>query len=225
MVEPVFTQRLIVLGRNSKVWASLNKSPLLANIPIVAIGHAELPHFAFRSGDKVWVFSYSHSVNENRLLLETLARQQNISITYISSASTNVTTITRCYNYPTVKQQAQEDAVRLCAARIINIGWFYSNVTELPAGRTAATSVDELALTMQSPNNATTGHIVNLFSLVDRPFESQLEKVLYQLYGILLKGSGRYPCLLRPVDLILRMVGMRWYGYLYLSNSLWFTTI
>lgn len=224
MTEQIPAQRLIVLGRNSKVWASLKKSPLLADIPIVTIGHAELSDFTFSPGDKVWVLSYSRSVNENRLLLEILARQQDISVIYISSASTNVTEHTRCYNYPTVKRQAQEDAVRLCAARIVNIGWFYADAAELPAGCTAATSVDALAMAMRSAD-AVPSQIVNLFHMVDRPFGSQFEKTLYLLYGVLLKGSGRYPCLLRPVDLLLRMLGMRWYGYLYLSNGLWFTTI
>jgi len=224
MTEHPPPQRVVVLGRNSKVWRALKESPLLVGIPIVAIGHAELQNFAFRPGDKVWVFSYSRSVNENRVMLEILARQQDISVIYISSASTNVTSLTRCYNYPTVKQLAREDAVRLCTARIVNIGWFYADTTELPAGLTAATSVDALAMAMRSADGVPS-MIVNLFHMVDRPFRSQLEKALYRLYGVLLKGCGSYPCLLRPVDLLLRIVGMRWYGYLYLSNRLWFTTI
>lgn len=215
-------RRLVVLGRNSKVWSALAGSTLLADVPLVALGHAELDDFGFQPGDHVWVFSYSRSADENRALLQILGQQQGIRVTYVSSASTNVTTLTRCYNYPAVKQQASEDAARLCAARVINIGWFYTDVAQLPAGRTAATSVHELAAAMLDDPKEVPG---NLFRMVDRPFSGVPEHAMYRLYGVLLKASGRFPCALRPLDLVLRMVGMRWYGYLYLSNRLWSTTI
>ncbi|NUU03203.1 hypothetical protein [Herbaspirillum robiniae] len=222
MSEQRHTQRLVILGRNSKVWMALKEFPTLAGIPVVAIGHAELKGFDFLPGDNVWVLSYSRSADENRALLEILALQPNINVIYVSSASTNVTTLTRCYNYPSVKQQAREDAVRLCAARVINIGWFYSDISELPAGRTAATSVGELAAAMLAEPAADD---VNLFKMIDRPFSGAMEHALYRLYGALLGASGRFPCLLRPLDLVLRTVGLRWYGYLYLSNRLWSSTI
>ncbi len=224
MTEACTTQRLIVLGRNSKVWASLQKCHLLANIPIIAISHVELVTFPFLPGDRVWVFSYSRSTNENYKLLKLLSKQEDIRVIYISSASTNVTSITRCYNYPRIKQQAMEDAISICDAKIINIGWVYNMVSELPSGLTAATSVDEIAMLMLE-DISSSDRLLNLFHLVERPFRRGFEKKLYWWYGMLLKGCGRYPCLLRPVDLVLKLLGMRWYGYLYLSNRLWSTTI
>lgn len=224
MFDLITAQRLIVLGRNSKVWALLKESQLLSDLSIVAIGHAELLNFKFCHGDNVWVFSYSRSTQENRLLLEILSRQQNISVVYISSASTNVTSLTGCYSYPTVKQQAMKDAVRLCGACVVNIGWFYANPAELPSGNTAATSVDALAMAMRSVD-ADIQQTVNIFQMIDRPFASKFEKFIYQFYGAMLMACGRYPCLLRPIDFLLRAVGMRWYGYLYLSNNLWSMTI
>jgi hypothetical protein len=224
MAEVILAKRLIVLGRNSKVWQSLKKSHFLVSTPILAIGHAELTTFRFLSGDNVLVFSYSRSAKENFLLLEHLSKQNKVSVFYISSASTNVTSVTRCYNYPRVKQQALEDAISICNAKIINIGWFYNVVEELPSGLTVATSVDEIAMLIQE-GMPSSDRFLNLFHLVERPFRSGFEKKLYSLYGVLMKGCGRYPCLLRPIDLILRILGMRWYGYLYLSNRLWSTTI
>lgn len=224
MAEVILAKRLIVLGRNSKVWQSLKKSHLLVNASILAIGHAELTTFRFLPGDNVLVFSYSRSAKENFLLLEYLSKQNKVSVFYISSASTNVTSITRCYSYPRVKQQALEDAIRICNAKIINIGWFYNVVTELPPGLTAATSVDEIAMLIQE-GMPFSDRFLNLFHLVERPFRREFEKKLYRWYGVLIEGCGSYPCLLRPLDLILRTLGMRWYGYLYLSNRLWSTTI
>jgi hypothetical protein len=224
MAEQITVQRVVVLGRNSKVWASLKKSPLLVDIQIVAIGHQDLLDFKFRSCDKVWVFSYSRSVKENRLMMEILARQPNIFVIYVSSASTNVTSVTRCYKYPTIKERARLDAVQICVASVVNIGWFYVDVSELPAGLTAATSADALARVMLA-GNLTPGQTINLFELVNRSFKSSFEAFLYRHYGLLLKACSRYPCFLRPFDFVLRMFGMRWYGYLYLSNRLWSMTI
>ena len=47
------------------------------------------------------------------------------------------------------------------------------------------------------------------------------EALLYRLYGRLQALCGSRPCLLRPLDLLLRGLGMRWYGYTHLSNRLW----
>lgn len=224
MTKQIAIERLVVLGANSKVWKSLDKSLLLNDLCVVAIGHAEIDRFKFQPGDKVWVFSYSRKADENHRIISVLASNHNIRVFYVSSASTNVTSMTQCYNYPTVKMKAHEDALNLCTAFVVNIGWFYDDVNDLPSGVTAATSIHELARQMRDITYLP-GQIVNLFKLVNRPFRSRLEKFLYKAYGELLTLCGRNPCLLRPLDLLLRLGGMRWYGYLYLSNRLWFTTI
>lgn len=224
MSDPILSKRLIILGKNSKVWRLLKKSNFLAELPIFPIGHDDVENFEFLPLDQIWVLSYSRVPSENYILLKKLSNINNINVFYVSSASTNVNSITRCYNYPKIKQQAQEDAVSLCNARIITIGYFYEAVTDLPSGLTAATSVHQLAVAMRNIDNHS-DQSVNLFRMVDRPFSTFFEKTLYVLYGQLLKRCGRFPCLLRPIDLVLRLVGMRWYGYLYLSNKLWSMTI
>jgi hypothetical protein len=215
--------RLVVIGRNSRVWTALSRTREMAAIDVVAISHAELKSFPFCSHDRVWVLSYSRSVAQNRILLEYLSQCGDIDVTYVSSASTNVVKYTRCYNYPTVKYQAEMDAIRLCNARIVTIGWFYVDSDELPAGRTAATSAAELAAFMTA-DSSRSSETVKLFQMINRPFTNTGERVMFSLYGLLLKASGRFPCLLRPIDLFLRAIKMRWYGYLYLSNQLWSTT-
>jgi hypothetical protein len=224
MSDTILSKRLIILGKNSNVWRLLKKSNFLAELPIFPIGHDDVGKFEFLPLDQIWVLSYSRLASENYLLLKKLSNINNISVFYVSSASTNVNSITQCYKYPKIKQQAQEDAVSLCNARIITIGLFFEDVTELPSGLTASTSVHQLAVAMRNIDNHPE-QPANLFKMVDRPFSTSFEKILYVLYGRLLKRCGGFPCLLRPIDLVLRLVGMRWYGYLYLSNKLWSTTI
>jgi hypothetical protein len=224
MIDAIQSKRIVILGKNSKVWTLLKKSNFLAELPIFSIGHGDVGDFEFLPLDQIWVLSYSRVPSENYYLLKKLSNINNISVFYVSSASININSITQCYNYPKIKQQAQEDAVRLCNARIITIGWFYGAVTELPSGLTAATSVHQLAVAIRNIYN-NLEQPVNLFRMVDRPFLTSFEKKLYVLYGQLIKRCGRFPCLLRPIDFVLRLVGIRWYGYLYLSNKLWSMTI
>ena len=68
------------------------------------------------------------------------------------------------------------------------------------------------------------GRRKRLFHVVKRPFRNVFERALARAYGFALDASGAHPCLLRPADLLLRTLGMRWYGYTLLSNRLWTST-
>lgn len=226
MSEFVRSGRIVVIGRNSKIWAAISRAREFEAVNVVAIGHAELATFTFVPGDQIWVLSYSRSAAQNLALLEVIAKSSDVDVTYVSSASTNVVKHTKCYKYPTIKYQAEVDAVRVCNARIVQIGWFYVNTDELPGGRTAATSARELVKFMLSDSaRSNSNEAIKLFQMVERPFHSAGESVIFNTYGYMLKIVRFYPCLLRPVDFFLRGLNMRWYGYLYLSNKLWSMTI
>jgi hypothetical protein len=62
---------------------------------------------------------------------------------------------------------------------------------------------------------------VQLFDIVSRAFSGTTEAAIHRAYGLLLRACGAWPCLLRPLDALLRALGIRWYGYVYLSNRLW----
>lgn len=224
MNETSHIGRLVVVGRNSKVWLALSCLKQFDDIALCGIGHAQVQEFIFLPGDRVWIFSYSRFSYENRKLLESLAAHNFIDVNYISSASTNVVNLTNCYSYPAVKWQAEKDAKIICSARIVRIGLVYRTLAELPSGDTAATSLNELANFMVSGLERDRSE-VNLFTMAKCPFANDIERILFIFYGKLLTISCRFPCLLRPVDFILRAFNMRWYGYLYLSNRLWSTTI
>ena len=97
-----------------------------------------------------------------------------------------------------------------------------SPLCQLPAGTTMATSLDQIAAFMAQGGRDATDTL--LFSAVERPFSGSLERAAFRAYGLAQRAAGTWPCLLRPVDIVLRALGWRWYGYLYLSNRLWLTT-
>lgn len=212
------TQRLVIVGRNSAIWRRLQHK--LTGQATLALSHAELVNARLEPNDQVWILSYSRVAAENRALFEALKATRASAYHYISTATANVAAVTRCYSYPIAKADAESAAQRILGAQIVRIGVVYDDERELPAGRNAATSLDEIAAAMSS-TFASGGARRDLFRLVARPFRSAFERRAYRVYGHLLAKAGGFPCLLRPLDVILGRLGMRWYGYLYLSNQLW----
>ncbi len=214
--------REVVVGRHSRVWrACLSNSRVALRFP-VAIGHDEVSGFAFAATDRVWVFSYSRRPRDNSQLVSLLETARVREVVYVSTAATIVTRHTRCYQYPRVKQLAEDEARLRLDARILTLGMVYEAVEELPAGTNAATPQRRLEEFLLAPRwLADDGKRVLLFDLVSRPFRSAFEGWLFRAYGIVQSSVRAWPCVLRPVDLVLRACGFRWYGYVHLSNRLW----
>lgn len=224
-VSPAAAVREVVIGSHSKVWHGLSRHIGAARTLPLAIGHGEVAAFAFTPRDRVWVLSYSRLPAENAALLELLRHAGVGEIVYVSSSSAIVSELTRCYEYPRVKLRAELDALTLPNARVLTIGLMYEEPSELPGGADVATSFAELAAFVAAPEWPDgAGRRKRLFRVVRRPFTRALERAAYTAYGQLLRGSGSFPCLLRPLDLLLRACGARWYGYVYLSNRLWIST-
>jgi hypothetical protein len=219
--------RLVVVGRNSQLWSRISERLLASSREIVTVGHAETGELDIQPNDVVWIFSYAKSVDANRFMFNRLARSGTGIFIYLSSATANIGNSQQCYRYPYVKRMAELDAAQILSATIVRIGLIHDDPEELPAGVSAATQLDRLVEHMLSSSaTAQTGaHIINLFELVKRPFGSRLEQAIFHTYGALLTGVKFWPCILRPIDLLLRAVGWRWYGYFRMSNDLWSTTI
>ena len=217
--------REVVIGCNSSVWRKAGANRAVSARFKKAISHDEVSGFAFTSGDRVWVFSYSRKPEENLKLLEILEVAAVREVVYISSAATIVTRLTRCYGYPTVKQIAEDEARRRLNARVLILGLVVDRVDELPPGLNAATlqgAIEEFLLAPRWPHD--NGRSMRLFRQIDVPFARVWEARLHRAYSALQWAVRYWPCVLRPVDVTLRALGIRWYGYVNLSNRLWNTT-
>ena len=218
--------RNIFLGRHSKVWLALAPRLTAAHGNCTAIGHRDLASFAFLPTDRVWVFSYSRRADENAALIAALKTASVAQIVYLSSSSVIVGQRTRCYEYPRIKQLAEQAVLALANGRVLTLGLVYGQVDELPRGPNVATSLDALAGFVGAPHwPDESGKVKHLFRPVSRPFSGLVERAAYRAYGWLMWASGGFPCALRPVDVLLRALGARWYGYVFLSNRLWISTI
>lgn len=214
--------REIILGGSSKIWQDIAKQPGIAERFQHVIGHKQLPNFAFTSQDRVWVLAYSRNPSENTSML-TILRQAGVrEIAYISSSSTIISSITKCYEYPRAKKLAEDEAYSLSNGKILTLGLVVSHENQLPSGANAATTIQEVAEFMLAPHwSIDQGKRAHLLRIVQQPFSTRGEQVLYDVYGRLIRASKSRPCLLRPLDLLLSALRMRWYGYTYISNHLW----
>jgi hypothetical protein len=218
--EPRPKGRLVVVGRNSRVWQRLEADRLIGDGPLVAVGHAGLDALRLTPEDVVWVLSYSRRPEENRALLVRLATAAVRRIVYVSTATAIVADATGCYEYPRVKRQAETMAFETGNAAVVRIGVMVADAAELPGGETAATTYAELAGAMRASLDAppAAGSLIHLWRMVPRPFSGTFEQALHAIYGVAIGLAGPWPCLLRPVDFVLRALGYRWYGYVFLGN-------
>ena len=225
-VEGAAPGRVIVIGSHSRTWRALAARASLSATVDAAIGHATVASFRFAPSDRVWVLSYSRQGDENRQLLERLRAAGVQQICYVSSSSVIACQVSRCYEYPRIKEDAERAALAAPGGRVLTLGLLYDDVAELPSGDNVACSYDELADFMRDPVwPDAAGRRKFLFRRLPRPFSSKPEAAVFALYDRALRACGAYPCLLRPVDFALRLCGWRWYGYVRVSNRLWYSTI
>lgn len=219
------TARLIVVGKNSKIWRHLAGRRMTTDMPLVALGHNDIADFSFSPNDLAWILSYSKRDAANDLLFRRLHSAGLRRMVYVSTATTNVVTNTRCYSYPTAKAAAEASARAQFDTVIARIGIMYDDASELPRGPVVATSYEELEKFITSfkfEEHAEQGEAL-VFEVLELPFASSVEKSLFRCYSYVQRRTGSYPCILRPLDLILKLLGYRWYGYVGLSNRLWAT--
>ncbi len=217
--------RDVFVGKHSVVWRNLAPHLSGHHSPALAISHCDVAEFAFKPLDRVWVLAYARRAADNTRLIQALAATPAQSLVYVSSSSTIVTQVTGCYAYPRLKRQAERDALALPGARVLTLGMMYADPTELPPGACIATSYSELAAFLAQPEwTEESGRCKRLFRVVRRPYSGRMQPAAQAAYGVLIRACGRRPCLLRPLDLALRVLGARWYGYVYLSNKLWIST-
>ncbi len=214
--------REVVIGRNSRVWRKSGANRLVSERFKYAIGHDEVSSFAFSPVDRVWVFSYSRKEAENSRLLDALEAAAVHEVVYVSTATTIVTRFTRCYGYPAVKQIAEDEARLRLNARVLTLGLVVDRIDELPPGLNVTTlqgAIEEFLLAPSWPYEG--GRRMRLFETVAVPFVRPWEARLHRAYNEFQWLVRYWPCVLRPVDVVLRVIGIRWYGYVNLSNRLW----
>lgn len=215
--------RLVIIGRNSRLWRAVEALDVTPQQPYVALGHGDLTSASFGPSDVIWILSYAASEAQNCQLMSRLKSCGAERVVYVSTATAPVAEMTRCYGYPKIKLFCERSARLLLNAQICRIGLVYRDPDELPSGISAATSYAAFVAAMEQSRLCVApegDEIWHLYELVTRPFATAGERLLFQGYGRLMELAKSSPCILRPIDFALRLLGFRWYGYVYLGNKL-----
>ena len=215
-------RNLVIVGSNSRVWQRVRRSDSARFDRVAAIGHAAVPNWSFRADDEVWVLSYANSERGNSELLDALAARGVGRMVYVSTVSTRVCEVTSFYRYPRIKLAAERHARAVHGATVVVLGLVCADQREAPAGLSMVTWLSELADLMHDGiRQDQVGTTILLAKPVHQPFCSRFEEIMYRCYGQLIGACGPWPFLLRPLDLVLKHLGCRWYGYFRVGNQLW----
>lgn len=215
------TPRLVIVGRNSKVWKALRQH--FSFDTLIEESHASVAGLRLMPDDRVWIFAFSRVDEENEALVRGLKEAGAKQVWYVSTATANVAEQTGCYSYPRAKKAAEGMAAAILGAQIVRFGLVYRDEDQIPSGISATTSLASIYQALHASLGVAPEVPTNLFERHEQEFSNSIEKVAYRLYGAVIARLPN-PCLLRPVDLLLRLLGWKWYGYVYLSNRSWFST-
>ena len=103
---------------------------------------------------------------------------------------------------------------------ILRIGYVVNDERPLNGGEYLITHPDDICNFIDSPLKVNKSNTVDLFKYISLPMNS-FYKIFYSFYLSALFYLGEYAFVLRPVDLILKVAGVKWYGYNALGVIYW----
>lgn len=195
---------MIVIGKNSFIASDVLKGS-------VAISHAEVRDNKELENNVIVVFSWSRKLSENLTLADQIIANKPTKIIFISSVTALLKEVD-AWNYPRSKKiveryyQSQHSLTS-----IIRIGLYEgSHDFDKLVGRIPKTSNEYLRATINDEaNKENSGQVINCWEIEDVIIK-KWQQLLIDFYIILFRFSK---ILARCVDVILRIIGVKLYGY------------
>jgi len=212
--------KTLIIGKNSRLVNQLgiNKK----NNIIKLISHSDIQN-ELNSGvvyKNIFLFSFSYKMQENMSMIEKIKLFSVESEVYIiSSTSVFAYRISPFYKYPGIKSKMDSYAISN-GFHILRIGYVVDDERSLNSGEYLITHPNDICDFIDSPLKASKSRAVDLFKYVNLPMNI-FYKIFYSVYLFALFHLGRYAFVLRPVDLILKVAGVKWYGYNALGVIYW----
>lgn len=215
--------RILVVGRNSKVWSLIKETEIIKNniYRIVSVSSREVYELScnllFDRFDYVVILSYSMDEKENRKLLHN-ARFFSPRLIYISTCSVKAYDMGYHYKYPKVKRLAENYARNsniFDRVVVIRLGILKGTIIERNMrGRYKVTSPEELASAICFPScRGSYFEINNLYKDSEREFSNKKERIFFSVYRRIILFHPFMMFVMRPLDLLLRKLSWNWYGY------------
>lgn len=224
-------KNVLVVGSNSSLWAALCESPILQNqnsgINFFAVSSRDIyglsPELFQFSFSHAVVFSYSRKLEENMKLLRNL-RLLVRNVIYISTCSVIAANKGYLYTYPRAKREVEvfaRDSNLFECLRILRLGMVEGTFdADSMTGRFKYTSLEMIVREIERScsNDRTKVSFENLYVSAERPFDSRMEELCFKIYCRMLQWNFVMGVVMRPLDVVFRALGWRWYGYNCLVN-------
>jgi hypothetical protein len=204
--------RKIIIGKNSKLFK--NYSVEFTERFDFFLSHTDIERFKFESNDCVLLLSYPNSKPQLDIMKNSLLKLTHSKVIILSTCAVIVSKLTNCYFYPKIKL-LQEKYV----AEVLNNFLIYrvgTIVRERDYNKYIGTCVLDSKVFFNELDSFIKFDFEHriITSVKTLDFEGgTIEKFIYKNYCFLISTLSFCPCILRPLDLILRIFGRSWYGY------------
>lgn len=209
--------RKIIIGKNSKLYKNYKNDFL--EIFDLAISHKDISSFNFQPNDFILFLSYPRSLSALNKLTSLLTMIKKNKVVLLSTCSIVVNHLTNCYSYPKIKLlQEKYFSKTLHNLIIFRVGTIISKKDYVSYYGTCILSDKVFFKTISDfINNKLNDQLVTKFDVLD--FKGSLfESFIYKSYCCLIRISIPFPCILRPLDFIVKLFGKPWYGYVALTK-------
>lgn len=196
----------LVIGKNSKlIKLLLDKYPTL-NDNVHFISHTEAALECLKEWENIFVFSYSRKLSENIHLAQQVSTCRS-SVVYISSISASISS-GWLPKYPRTKLMCEKIFKDICNAKIVRLGCFEEIYSFEHVGLLVPiSSLNDLkSLVLLRDQDDI---IENLFSFTPKGTRNIRMTMYLAIYRLL----GGNLLLLRPFDLLFKVMKLSIYGY------------
>ena len=189
---------ILIIGANSRLMKVLGEIPNAE-----AVSHSNVPDHGTYSA--IYVLSYSFVMEENRTLLEKVAKLSSPNKVLISSVTTLIGSKHR-FRYPAIKRHCEKLA-QVKGFNIVRIGLVLETMPETPkSGSYVVTSLADIRDMFRAGTAVCTEPKIICFW-------GPKGRFIEMCYARMLESFGSLSFLIRPIDLVLKFFGQDWYGY------------
>ena len=221
---------LVVVGSNSKAWKCLRRdSDVICRVYESVIELQTRDLFVQHVEDKasrctapvdVLIFSFSPIMLDNLCLMHACTTQfSTANIVYISSLSVRANSVCRHYNYPKMKAECEKLAseFNFKILRLANVAaseQVYVEISKCHLGY-YTTAHELLGGIAECHKNA----LVEAYAKRQKSGVPLWLTPIYLVYSTLYRLNPSLLIVMRPIDVLLRKLGSKYYGYNYIIEN------
>ncbi|CAM8346238.1 hypothetical protein MCERHM63_00828 [Candidatus Methylopumilus planktonicus] len=212
--------KIILIGKNSGLYR--NFKLYFDGFIDEAISHRDLHKIKFSKSDVLIILSFTFNKNSQDYFINLLKKTSASQVIVFSTAACLVSEKIKCYAYPDFKLQSEKNFMKAIPETVIfRFGTIIDYQSRHFYRGTYVTEISDVVNAIKSAIKLNLkSKVISMYSFCKFTNKNSFEYLLYKFYcKLILRMSC--PCLLRPLDLILRLVfGYKWYGYGALSVAI-----